>query len=1080
MSDPGLTVAPERKTMLAILGGWLAGMLLLLLPASSVMSQQGSPLQDGKRVLLLYSYSPSFPTSHLIHEGVRSILDSPGLTLDEEFMDSRRLSDEESRQRYRKWLAYKLSRGEPYDAVIAADDAAFDLLRDDRALVGNAPLVFLGVNDTRAALASSGASGITGIVEHVSIAETLAMAKSLQPELKRLLVITDSSPGGRGDLASLEQLPRIDDLDREVLSLENLRWQQLTARLESLTAGDAVLLLAAYSDQAGTRKTFEESLALIVAHTPVPIYHLWAHGIGKGLLGGYVMSHREHGREAARRVLRIFTGVRPQDMPVLAASPNEPVVDARQLERFELSRSALPPGTRIINEEPGLFATYPAQSGLAVGLVGGLVALSIVLAMNNAQKRTHVRQIKRERALLRSLLDATPDLIFFKNPEGRFIDANQACIDLLGKPREDIIGRSDADFFPLAVAEAFAMRDRQVLQSGKPLEYSETVLDRSGDPQHLDTLKAPVLDVGGAVIGTVGVARNVSAQIEVRKRLQLAAEVFDHAAEGIIITNVDGIIEAVNPAFTTITGYAADDVVGHKSSIISSGRHDKDFYALMWEQLRDTGAWQGEILNRRATGEVYPQWLTISSVRAGEADQVSHYVGIFSDISLIRRNEEKLDHMAHHDALTDLPNRMLLNDRMEHALVHAERDHSLAGVIFIDLDHFKDINDSYGHATGDEILCEVARRIASALREGDTVARLGGDEFVVLLEGLADAEAADMAANRINGSLIAPLQIGALEFYVGASMGISLYPRDGDSVQALIRNADTAMYQAKSMGRNTVQRYAHAQTDHARRRVQIENALRRAVLRKRLTVAYQPQFSLDGMTMTGMEVLARWTDDELGTVSPAEFIPVAERSGLIIPLGELVLQTACSQASEWHANGLAPPHVAVNVSGRQLRRPEFLANVCRVLEETGCRPEWLELEVTESDILHDAEPAIATLHGIRDMGLALSLDDFGTGFSSLSYLKRLPIETLKIDRSFIDGLPTDGNDKAIVEAILAMGHALGIKVLAEGVETDAQADFLKQAGCGQAQGYLFGRPTSAAALTALLEKRRCSPPDQSA
>ena len=1074
MNDPGLTLAPVRKTMPVVLGGWLLGFLLLLLPVSSAMSQQGNALQDGKRVLLLYSYTPSFPTSRLIHEGVRSVLDSAGLALDEEFMDSRRQSDDEGRRHYRDWLAYKLSRAQPYDAVIAADDAAFALARDNRALFANAPLVFLGVNDTRAALASSGAPGITGIVEHVSIAETLAMAKALQPELRHLLVITDSSPGGRGDLASLERLPPVEGLDRAVLSLEKLQWSQLAARLEHLGKGDAVLLLAAYTDQAGVHKSFEESLSLIVAHTPVPIYHLWAHGIGQGLLGGYVMSHREHGREAARRVLRIFAGERPEDIPVMASSPNEPVVDARQLDRFGLAESALPAGTRIINEAPTLMATYPVQSGLAIGLVGGLVALSIVLAMNNAQKKTHVRQIERDRALLRSLLDATPDLIFFKDPDGRFIDANQACLDLIGRPRKDVIGQSDADFFPPKVAAAFELRDRHVLRTGKPLEYSETVLDRSGRLQHLDTLKAPVLDAGGAVIGMVGVARNVTGQMDIRKRLQLAAEVFDHAAEGIIITDASGIIEAVNPAFTTITGYAAHDVVGQKSSIISSGRHDRDFYIRMWEQLLDTGAWQGEITNRRASGEIYPQWLNISSVNADGEDRVSHYVGIFSDISLMRRNEEKLDHMAHHDALTDLPNRMLLNDRMEHALTRAERDKCLAGVIFIDLDHFKDINDSYGHGIGDEILCEVARRIASALRDGDTVARLGGDEFVVLLEGLTDGEAADMAANRIAASLIAPFQIGALEFYIGASMGISLYPRDGETPQALIRNADTAMYQAKNLGRNTVQRYAYAQTDHARRRVQVENALRRAVVRRQITVAYQPQFSLDGQRMTGMETLARWTDEELGSISPAEFIPVAERSGLIIPLGELVLRTACQQASAWHARGLSPPRVAVNVSGRQLRRPEFLSTVQRVLEETACQAEWLELEVTESDILHDAEPAIASLHALRAMGIALSLDDFGTGFSSLSYLKRLPIETLKIDRSFIDGLPSDGNDKAIVEAILAMGHALGIKVLAEGVETDAQADFLKEAGCIEAQGYLFGRPTTSAVLATLLEARAAS------
>ena len=1065
--------APRRRPIATPIVAWLACVALLMLSPMGALAGQHGQLQDGKRVLLLYSYTPSFPTSRLIHEGVRSVLDSPKLTLDEAFMDSRAQLDDEGRQRYRAWLAYKLSHSPPYDAVIAADDAAFELARDESTLFASTPVVFMGVNNARAAMEASGSPGITGIIEHVSIAETLAMARKLQPRLKRLLVISDGSRGGRNDLYSLERIPqRAGDPEREVLSLETMRWQELAARLQGLGKDDAVLLLAAFSDRDGVRKNFAESLELIVGHATAPIYHLWAHGIGQGLLGGYVMSHREHGAEAARRVLRIFAGEPAQRIPVLAASPNLPMVDQDRMTHFGLSASALPPGTHLINEQVSLFARHPLQSALGIGLLASLLALSAALAMNNAQKRRHVERLDREQALLRSLLDASPDLIFFKDAEGRFIDANQACIDLIGLPREVVIGHSDADFFPAKVAGDFVERDRQVLLGGKPLAYRETVVDQSGSPQYLDTLKAPVRAADGTIIGVIGVARNVTAKNEDRKRLQLAARVFDHAAEGIIITDPNGIIQAVNPAFSTITGYSSDDAVGQRGNILSSGHHDAAFYERMWGQLQEKGSWQGEIWNRRKSGEIYPQWLNISAVHAEGEDGTSNYVGIFSDISILRSNEEKLDHMAHHDALTDLPNRLLLNDRMEHALQRAEREHAEVGVIFIDLDHFKDINDSYGHSTGDKILCEVARRIAASLREGDTVARLGGDEFVVLLEQLTDGDAVEMAANRINASLIAPLQVGTLEFYVGASMGISLYPRDGTTAQALIRNADTAMYQAKSLGRNNVQRYAHAQTDYARRRVELENALRRAVARRQLTVAFQPQFSLDQRTMTGMEALARWTDPELGSVSPAEFIPVAERSGLIIPLGEFILRSACTQVSQWHAQGLAPPRVAVNVSGRQLRRPEFLSALCIALEDTGCQPQWLELEVTESDILHDAEPAIATLHGIKAMGVAISLDDFGTGFSSLSYLKRLPIETLKIDRSFIDGLPADGNDKAIVEAILAMGHALGIKVLAEGVETAPQAEFLCAAGCAEAQGYLFSRPICPASLGTMLRERR--------
>ncbi|MCZ4305025.1 EAL domain-containing protein [Zoogloeaceae bacterium G21618-S1] len=671
-----------------------------------------------------------------------------------------------------------------------------------------------------------------------------------------------------------------------------------------------------------------------------------------------------------------------------------------------------------------------------------------------------MKSAEEQRALLEALIDASDDMIFFKDRDSRFRLINRAAAHVLGHPPEDILGRDDGDFFSAEEADAFHAADQRVLSSGLTQRIEERVRQADGHYERYETLKSPVTLPDGTVLGLLGVARRLSEERQTSDRLRLAAQFFNNAAEGITITSPDGVIEMVNPAFTRITGYSAEEALGQTPKLLHSGRHSDAFYQRMWDSLAQNGRWQGEIWNRRKSGEIYPEWLDISPVR-NDQDQLIHYLGIFSDISAAKTSEAQLEHMAQHDALTDLPNRSLLNDRIATAIRRASRDRRTVAIMFLDLDHFKDINDSYGHETGDTVLKHVAMRLHECVRDEDTVARLGGDEFVVLMEDIEDAEQADQAAERILASLIPPIGQNGQEFFIGASIGVSLYPRDGDSVEALLRNADTAMYQAKQLGRNNAQRYCAAQTETTRQRVKLENGLRHAINNEALDVWFQPQVDLHSGELIGFEALCRWTDPEHGPIPPSIFIPLAENNGMIVPLGALVLRKSCAQIRRWREAGFIPPRVAINVSGRQLRRLDFLGDLCGILEEERCRPEWIEIEVTESDILKDAEPAIATLHGIREMGISLSLDDFGTGFSSLSYLKRLPINTLKIDRSFIDGLPNDTNDRAIVQAILAMGRSLGIQVLAEGVETPAQVAALRLMGCSTAQGYHFGRPALA-------------------
>ena len=541
------------------------------------------------------------------------------------------------------------------------------------------------------------------------------------------------------------------------------------------------------------------------------------------------------------------------------------------------------------------------------------------------------------------------------------------------------------------------------------------------------------------------------------ERLRLATRVIENTHEAVLITDRHARILEVNPAFCRITGYGADEVIGHKPSLWRSDHHDADFYAALWHTLGTQGHWQGEIWNRRRNGEPYPAWETISAVR-DEQGEITHYVAVFSDISQIVRSRNELAHLAQHDPLTDLPNRLLFQDRLEHALARAQREQGLLAVLFIDLDRFKHINDSLGHVTGDRLLVEVARRLRGTLRNEDTVARMGGDEFIVLTETLRHEEDAAQLAQKLLQALAAPYRIDRNEFFVTCSIGISLYPRDGADAQTMVRNADAAMYRAKAVGRNAYEFYTEALTHSAMERVRLESELRQALARGELEVHYQPHVELASGRVVGAEALLRWHHPELGQVSPDRFIPVAEETGLIIEIGAWVLQQACRQARDWRSAGLSIETVAVNVAGAQIQRSDFVATVRRALSETGLSPEHLELEVSEGFVMGQAEASIGVLEELNRLGVKLSIDDFGTGYSSLAYLKRLPIDKLKVDRSFVRNLPADEEDAAIAAAVVALGRSLGLTVIAEGVETAAQRDLLLRLGCHEAQGWFYGRP----------------------
>ncbi|MBI3903860.1 MAG: EAL domain-containing protein [Nitrosomonadales bacterium] len=563
--------------------------------------------------------------------------------------------------------------------------------------------------------------------------------------------------------------------------------------------------------------------------------------------------------------------------------------------------------------------------------------------------------------------------------------------------------------------------------------------------------------------------KNVTQVRKGEEQLKLSAQVFVSSMEAIVITDAGNNIIQVNKAFTEITGYSPEEVIGKNPRVLKSGRHDQEFYRDMWDALLRTGSWQGEVMDRRKSGEIYPKWLAISVVRDG-AGAIRNYIALFSDITERKASYERIQYLAHFDALTHLPNRTLLNDRVELAIAGAKRDQRRLAVIFLDLDRFKNVNDSLGHHVGDLLLQAVAERLKNCVRESDTISRLGGDEFVVLLNGILDQNDAVNVAQKVLNTLSNPFDLEGHEVRIGASLGISIYPDNGPDSSELFKNADAAMYDAKKNGRNNFRLFSTPMNNETLEQISLENDLWRALKNKEFILHYQPQIDILTGKVIGAEALIRWQHPDKGLIPPVRFIPIAEENGLIAPIGEWVLNEACAQNKKWQDEGLIKIPVAVNLSALQFHQKNIKETIACALHDSGLEPGYLELEITESVTMKEVETTVRTLNEIKLMGVLISIDDFGTGYSSLSYLKRFPIDKLKVDRSFVRDLISDPDDAAIVRSIIGMGHGLRLKVIAEGVETAEQLAFLRESRCDEIQGYYFSHPLGAQDFAAFVEE----------
>lgn len=617
------------------------------------------------------------------------------------------------------------------------------------------------------------------------------------------------------------------------------------------------------------------------------------------------------------------------------------------------------------------------------------------------------------------------------------------------------------------------LQARQQLRETGRLEYEYRFLHADGSCHWIYDQLVLTRNLSGRGAIAVGTWLDVTDRKQAQEQLQLAAQVFESSQEGIGITDANNHLLSVNPAFTEITGYTKEEVVGRNPSLLASGRHDKAFYEEMWRTIQAQGRWQGEVWNRRKNGDLYPEWLSISAIRNPEG-QITQYFGIQTDLSSRNAAEEKIRLLSNYDLLTHLPNRALLHDRAQVALAAAQRATAKVALMYVDLDRFKNINDSLGHAIGDRLLQELATRLTEHLHPDDTICRPGGDEFIILLPN-TDYQGAAHVAQRTLAIIAEPFMIDGQRLSLTASIGIALFPDNGANLDRLSQCADSALFRAKQNGRSNFQFFAQQMHERANEVLRIENDLRRALENKELLLHYQPQVDATSLKIVGVEALLRWQHPEWGLVLPGRFITVAEESGQIRDIGNWVMHSAMQQNADWKAAGLPIVPVAINLSVVQFRDAALCDIVVDAMRVSGIEPAMVELELTESIAMDDSTFTIDTVARLHALGIALSIDDFGTGYSSLSYLKRFKIDKLKIDQSFVRDLHRDPDDEAIVTAIIGLAHGLGFRTIAEGVETQEQLDFLREHQCDEIQGYFYSKPVPAQEFARLLEREQGMP-----
>ncbi|MFT3821496.1 MAG: EAL domain-containing protein [Rubrivivax sp.] len=1072
----GARLAP----LLRCIGPRAAALLLLVLAAFGALAARPSD------VFVLHSYSQEYPWTRRQHEGfMQELARAGGATrydVRAEYMDTKRVRyDAGYAQQLADHLAAKY-RGYAPAAIYVTDDNALVFALDHLLrLFPAAPLVFSGVNDYTVR-ARIDPARVTGVFERKEIGPNLDLVRLIAPDASDVVVVGDASETYR----AIEQEIRTELAQRGGVRARFVADRRLARVLGELRAGPErfVILttLGALVDERGTPLTLGESIPAIAAlgrHTVLSTEDVY---LFDGVLGGYVTSGIAQGQAAARLVVRHLAGTPIAELAPVLESPNEYLVDARELQRSGL---ALPPGiaarATILNPLPGwverhqraiVIALYALTATLLLSMG---VSLAVVLrknrqigahaaALQSHSERMAAAQDSLERAQCIAALgnwdwQIAEDRLFWSQETYRIfgLDAGHfgasyeaflACV------HEDDRGTVDA-----AV--------RRTLAGGGNYDVTHRIVRPDGEQRFVHENGELIADAAGRPVRMIGTVMDVTERERTLRALHQSEETLRRVIEGLPV--VLWMIDAEG-RFVLSEGKGLE-VIGRKPGEVV-GQSLFELYRDHAEILADT--------RRALAGQAFAcSWQigevvldTRYSPLCDRDGAVNGAIGVAIDVTERKQSEDRLAYLANYDPVTGLPNRSLFRDRLAHAMLGADRNGQRVALLFVDLDDFKHVNDSLGHAAGDELLQQVAARLGAAVRANDTVSRLGGDEFTVIVEGLArEEDAVHVAANILEQSA-RPYLLGAREVYVTASVGIAIYPRDGANADALLMNADAAMYRAKENGRHGFEFFTQAISTRAQERLELGNELRGALARGDFSLHYQPKVAVGGGRegqVIGFEALLRWRNPRLGPVSPAMFIPILEESGLIVEVGEWVLGEACRWAAGLPARaGQRPPTVSVNLSARQFRHPHLDALVQRALADAGLPAERLELEITESSLM-DLQTNLQTMQRLKALGVSLAIDDFGTGYSSLSYLKRFPVDRLKVDASFVRDVADDPDDAAIVTAIVGLAHHLQLRVIAEGVETREQLDFLRRQGCDEVQGYWFARPMPADEALAWLD-----------
>lgn len=665
------------------------------------------------------------------------------------------------------------------------------------------------------------------------------------------------------------------------------------------------------------------------------------------------------------------------------------------------------------------------------------------------------KQLLKVHNQISATLNAIPDLLFEVDLQGKYYDYHSPRVHLLAAQPETFLGKTVRDILPPQAAQTCLLALQEANEKGFSYDMQiELLLPQGKSWFELSISKK--LEVDEENPRFIVLSRDITQRKKSEDQLLILSQAVEQSPNTIVITDLDANIEYANAAFVKTTGYALNEVIGKNPNLLHSEKTPSATYADMWEHLTRGENWQGEFINRRKDGTEYIEFINIAPVRQKDG-KTTHYMAIKEDISQRKQAEERIHYLVNFDPLTGLPNRLQMDNHLQYALSLAKRNDGFFAVLFLDLDHFKNINDTLGHSIGDKLLIELSKRLTVSLRDQDTVSRMGGDEFIILLPS-SDAHGTIQVAKKLLDSIAQSFFIEKYQLSITASIGIALYPNDGVDIEMLSKNADTAMYRAKDEGRNSYCFFTPEMQANAQRILQLSNALHHALERNELHLVYQPQLCASGKRVVGAESLLRWQHPEFGTVSPGEFIPIAEENGMILSIGEWVLRTAIFQAKSWIDNGYLPMIIAVNISALQFRHPNLPDLITSILEEVGLPPQYLEIELTEGIAMHNPQIAINTMNDLHERGIRMSIDDFGTGYSSLSYLKKFKVYKLKIDQSFVHDISTDPEDKAIVSAIINMARSLELQTIAEGVETLEQLEYLREQGCDEIQGYYYSKP----------------------